>query len=409
MLSLFLTRGYASGGCLRRRDPLHLPGVKSRKLSFPLLGDKVLKMRNSLGSALLCLLLWPPSSLAEDETGSRERESETGPALVRVSMMDHARLIQDAELRIRFLVGRGLDSGALFDAIRAEPEPAAREAQWSEWLDSLAVSGAGGLLPMEVQTLAALEKASPVVGIPHHEFPSRTIPAFTLAARAAALLARSARLSRAQGLAARPNALAGALKAEIGSPAFGAGLQALELVSPKLLASLVKMQSDGSSYAPSTARIMLKAAEVAPEHFELLPGVVRRGDVVTARRALRLAMDRGTPYLREMAAVALTRGELGGLGLAAARQSGMHPDDFCWKLLGDPALGADAARMLAQESNRLLAEISARVDGADALARLRMLLALRLRATNASREMLTELVEAPWLSAQQRREVLSWF
>jgi len=365
-------------------------------------------MRKIAGFVLLCMLFSTSPTWADDKPGSRVdmRESETARSLVRVSVMDHARLMHDAGLRVRFLARRGPDSGALVDAIWGEPDPAAREAQWSAWLDHLAVSG--GLRPVEIQALAALEETTPVVGIPHHEFPSRTMPAFALAARSGVLLARNAQLSHARKLAARPGELTEALEADVDSPAFASGLQALEFISPELLADVVAMSREGSRLTPAAARILLKAAEVAPEQSVLLSEVVRRGDAATARRALRLALERAGPQLPEIAAIGLARGEIGGLALTAARQSGMHPDAFCWALLGDPALGADAARLLAQESGRLLTEISARVDRAEPLARLRMLLALRLRGTDASREMLSGLVEAPWLSAQQRREIRSW-
>lgn len=326
--------------------------------------------------------------------------------LARISSEDHQRLMREAGLRVRSLAGRQLASDALINAIRSEVDAAAREAQWSAWIDSFAA--ADELQPRDLEALAALRKSTPIVGIPHHEFPSRTVPAFAVAARAAVLLARHARLSRSRELADRNDELANSLKAPLGSPAFVAGLDALGFVSAESLAGIVEKFRKHERNGLAAARILLKAAEVDSNYWALLPEIVRRGDAATGRRALRLALDLGAPQLPDIAGVALARAELGGLALVAARRSGMHPDEFCWTLLGDPVLGADAARMLAAESNRLFEEISARIEEAPALARLRMLLALRLHGTDASHAMLAELVEATWLSEQQRREVRSW-
>ncbi|MAS05788.1 MAG: hypothetical protein CMP07_07675 [Xanthomonadales bacterium] len=365
-------------------------------------------MKAFTGLALLCLVFSVSPTPAGEEADGRPESvaSVSADELVRVSTAHLARLRREAAKRVGSLSGRGPESGALVGAIRAETDPAAREAQWSAWLDRLA--GSGVVQPHQVQALVELKTRAPVVGIPHHEFPSRTMPAFAVAARAEVLLARHARASRARKLARRPGELAEALESVPGSPAFEAGLEALHLVSPALLANLVDPYRQHAPFSAAASRILLEAAEAAPEQLHLLPEIIRLGDAGTARRALRLAIDRGLPQLGGIADAALSRRELGGLSLIAARQSGMHPDRFCWPLLGDPSFGADAARMLAAESDRLTEEISARVAEASGLARLRMLLALRMRDTEASRALLAELAEAPWLTEQQRREVRSW-
>lgn len=365
-------------------------------------------MKALIGLGLLCLVFSiSPTGASEEARGRPEAVlSIQARELVRVSAADHALLRHAAVQRIRALSGQGPESVVLVDAIQAEIDPVAREAQWSAWLDALAASGA--LQPHEIRTLVALKTSAPVVGIPHHEFPSRTMPAFAVAARAAVLLARHARSNRARDLAVRPDELIEALESDPGSPAFQSGLQALEFVSPVLLANVVEIHRQRMPISASVSKILLKAYETAPDQLELLPDIIRFGDARTARRALQVAIDRRLPQLDDIAEAALARSELGGLALIAARQSGMHPDRFCWPMLGDPSLGADAARMLAAESDWLLEEISARVADASGLARLRMLLALRMRDSQASRAMLTEMAEAPWLSEQQRREVRSW-
>lgn len=359
-------------------------------------------------SVLIGLLLSVSPAWAEAPIDEHEAAltSAAAPALVRISPADHDRLRAEAARRIRSLTGRGMDSHVLIESIRAEDDPVAREARWSAWLDALASSGQ--LQARDVLALAELEDSAPVAGIPHHDFPSRTVPAFALAPRAAVLLARHALSSRARELAARPGLLVEALDSEVGSSAFVAGLQALAFVSPALRAEVVDMHRQRRPLAAGSSRILFRAAEVAPEYQHLLPAIVGHGDATTARRALRLAIDRASPQLRAVATAALTRGELGGLALTAATQAGMHPDLFCWALLGDPALGADAARILAAQSDRLLEEIAERIDDASPLARLRMLLALRLRGSENAHSMLGELARASWLSEQQRGEVLSW-
>lgn len=326
---------------------------------------------------------------------------------IRVSPAVLARIVQDAAVRMRSLADRATGAEALIDAIATETDPAAREAQWSAWLDTLArTSSEYG--PVVLERLAVLADSAPVVGIPHHEFPSRTMPAFSVAGRADALLARHDRLNRARRLAASPEELARALEADAGSPRFDSGLDALALVSPELLSGVVETARRNGIRSGAAARIALAAAKVDSDYSELLPQVVERGETAVAIDAIRLAMDRSVPELREIAVVALGRPELGGLSLAAARQAGMHPDDYCWALLGDLAVGADAARLLAQHSVRLTHTIASRVDKSPPLARLRMLLALRLRDSDAARGLLGELADAPWISEQQRREVRSW-
>ena len=365
-------------------------------------------MKGFAESVLIGLLLSVSSAWAEGPIDDHNNQlvSAAAPVLVRISPADHDRLRIEAARQIRSLTGRGVASGSIIDSIRAEADPVAREARWSAWLDALASSDR--LQAREVQALAELENSAPVAGVPHHDFPSRTVPAFALAPRAAVLLARHALSSRAYELAARPGPLIEALDSKVNSSAFAAGLQALAFVSPTLLAEVVEMHRQRKPLATGSSRILLKAAEVAPEYQNLLPAIIGHGDTTTARRALRLAIDRASPQLQAVAAAALARGELGGLALTAATQAGMHPDRFCWALLEDPALGADAARMLAEQSERLLEEIAARIDDASPLARLRMLLALRLRGSENARSMLGELARASWLSEQQRGEVLSW-
>lgn len=357
-------------------------------------------------AVLLLLGLWcfgPMAGAGEDVGVPVE---STSPALVRVSAAEYARLRREAAQRIDLLDRQASDAGGLIGEIGSELEPASREAQWSAWLRSVGLSDS--LAPLELEALAALRQSTPVVGIPHHEFPSRTVPAFDLPARAAALLTRHQQSSRARDLAGKPDELDAALTAGVGSQRFADGLQALEFLPAESLADVVEAQLEQSSWTRAESMVLAKAAELDPENGTLLTEVVRRGDVRTARRALVLAMYRGIPELPEIAAAALARGQLGGLALTAAAQSGMHPDDFCWSLLGDPSLGADAARMLAESSDRLISEISARIQGTAGPARLRMLLALRLRGSHASRRMLGDLVEAPWLSEQQRLEIRAW-
>lgn len=365
-------------------------------------------MNKFVALALFALLISISPARAFDLSDGRSVAGPSIPTsgLIQVSGAEHARLRHEAAQQVRSLAARGSDAGALIDAIDAELDPIAREAQWSEWLDLLAASSE--LQAIEVAALAELEKTLPVAGIPHHEFPARSVTAYALAERASVLLARHARKARARDLAATPDELSTVLDSDPASSAFAAGLEAMERIAPESLARLVETRMARTTLSRAASTVLLKAAEINPDHRGLLIDIVDRGNVATARQALLMAATRDVPELREIAAVALGRSEIGGLALTIARQSRLHPDDFCWTLLGDPALGADAARMLADDSSRLLAEVSLRIHGAPELARLRMLLALRLRGSEASHGLLSTLAESPWLTEQQRREVRSW-
>lgn len=326
--------------------------------------------------------------------------------LMSVSEHDYVELTAAAKQRVATLTGRGAAPAALIDAIRAVPDSLAREAQWSAWLDSR--KSAQRLDPVEIETLEMLADHSPLVGIAHHEFPSRTVPAFQVADRARVLLARDAARHRAGELTELPEQLMAALDAGPGSQEFATGLLALEVASSATLSDVVSRYRSGQPMPAGDAQVLLKVAKTDAAFMDLLPEIIEFGDLASARNAIRLAMDRRVEMLPEVAAKALDRSALGGPALTAAQRAGMHPDHYCWGLLDDPSLGADAARLLAAHSAELIDKIRDRVDSASRPARMRMLLALKLRDSEQARELLAELAGAPWLTDQQRREVRAW-
>lgn len=331
---------------------------------------------------------------------------DTPAGLVVTPLHGHAELDRAARDRIDAVHRQGKAPAAVIEAIRAVANPLAREAQWNAWLDSLTTIAR--LDTAQIRALQRLADQPPVLGVPHHEFPSRTVAAYQVADRARALLARDAARRRAAGLAGSPKALVGALDAPPGTRDFTDGLLALEQASARTLSQVVARHRDAVSSSPSAARVLLEAARSDYAYLDLLPRVVAHGDPETARRAIRFGLARQAEVMQEIALEALARPELGGLALRAALQAGMHADAFCWGLLDDPSLGADAARLLAADSEKLIEEIRRRIGSASSPARMRMLLALKLRNSPEARELLVELVEAPWLSEQQEREVRAW-
>lgn len=326
--------------------------------------------------------------------------------LIVAPLHGYSELDRTARDRLEAVSRPGGSPAAVIDSIRAVEEPPAREAQWNAWLDSL--NAVKLLAPVQLQALEDLADHSPVLGIPHHEFPTRTVPAYQVADRARVLLARNAARRRAGHLAGSPQALALALEAPPESREFSDGLLALEQASDQTLSSVVAGNLQTVSLRPATAGVLLRAVQIDPAYEYLLPQVIAHGDTETARRAIRFGLARRAEVMPEIALEALARPELGGLALQAARQAGMEADTFCWDLLDDASLGADAARLLAADSEKLIEEIRRRIGSASSTARVRMLLALKFRSSQEARALLTELVEAPWLSDQQKREVRAW-
>ncbi|MEX2499201.1 MAG: hypothetical protein WD397_10045 [Wenzhouxiangellaceae bacterium] len=333
-------------------------------------------------------------------------EQEPRARLVSVSEHDYVELTAAAKQRVATMAGRGEAPATVINAIRAVPDSLAREAQWSAWLDSL--KAAHLLDPVEIETLETLAGHSAQVGIPHHEFPSRTVPAFQVANRAQVLMARDTARRRAVELADSPEQLTAALDDGPGSQEFATGLLALEIASSATLSEVVSRYRFGQPAQAGDAQVVLKVAKTDAAFMYLLPEIIEFGDVASARNAIRVAVDGRVAMLPEVAAKALDRPELGGLALTAAQRAGMHPDRFCWGLLDNPSLGADAARLLAAHSAELIDEVRHRVESASRPARMRMLLALKLRDSEEARELLAELAGASWLTDQQRREVRAW-
>ncbi|MGK7294915.1 MAG: hypothetical protein ACNS61_03685 [Candidatus Wenzhouxiangella sp. M2_3B_020] len=294
----------------------------------------------------------------------------------------------------------------LHDAIRDEEDPRLREAMWSQWLDRLA--RAQTIDESEARALRELVDMRPVVMTGHHEARDLRWPAFRVASRARAMLARRRAAATGAELAADPQALRVALRtgpnAGIPPRALQSALRDAPAPWRRGLAAEFAARADEPRAADAVIALFGVDASLGLE----LARVVAVAPSRQARRALRAAIRERPENFGAIAEAALLRPDIGGLVIEAKRAAGSAVDAFCWPLLSHPHLGGDAARALADDSQRLEQTIRAEFDGAARDSRLRMLLALKLRDTERSLRLLSELADSPSLTEQQRREVAAW-
>jgi hypothetical protein len=283
-------------------------------------------------------------------------------------------------------------------------DPALREAVLNQWLDRIAVDPV--LNDAERAALQGLVDLQPRVWIQHHEAGGRAMPAFAVAQRARALLEFDRRWQNAGRLVEHPDALLDALRAAPDEDGLTIAALAIERLGPQQRRVLAARLPDEPA-SQARDRAALELAGVSAEHESLLTWLVTHAGADEARRALQFAIEISSPELPAIAARASARPELGGLVVEAHDRSGA-PIGPLWGWLDDPDLGADAARVLAERVPGLAAEVRGRIDAASALARLRMLLALRLAGDVESRALLLELAEADWLQPAQREVLQHW-
>ena len=153
----------------------------------------------------------------------------------------------------------------------------------------------------------------------------------------------------------------------------------------------------------------LKLAELDSRYHSQLIAVVHHAPLDLARKALIQAMEDGVVQLDAVVKQAFQRPEIGGLAVAAYEAAGLKQAEMLWDALAQMHLGADAARVLAKTASDLEKRVASSIDTANPIARSRMLLALKLRNTEASHALLARILQsAEWLTAQQRVEVASW-
>lgn len=316
----------------------------------------------------------------------------------------HAALVQaaDALLSASSAGPRALPQA--IDAIELQ-HPALAEAVWSRWLDR--VAAAPVLLDTERAALERLVDRAPVSWIEHHEAGLHAMPAFAVAERARALLDFDRRWRAAAALLDRPDRLIRAITASVAAEAveFEVIELALQQAGPGMRAALIRQLPFA---APSVARdrALLQLARLE-RAGQLLPALVADSTPWIAQQALIEAMEQGGSALVDAAAQAAARPELGGLAVEAHVRAGGALERL-WDWLGDPDFGADAARVLAAEDALLVDRVRARIERAAPLARLRMLLALRLADRADADRLLAELEDADWLQPAQREVLQAW-
>lgn len=292
----------------------------------------------------------------------------------------------------------------VFDRIRTEADPALQEAMLNVWLSGQAEKERNTL--DEINALETLRERQPVVWIPHHEMVHHTMPAFNIALRAQNLVQFRDRQNQARRLVNDFDQLIEAFSAENGSEQFQAAEIAGRQVAETRRFELIRHFQRQLPKNPRAAHALVSLAGAGDMYPAALADVVRLGHLSAARQAIRMTMGRADS--RFLAEQALSRPEIGGLAIEAWLESGGDADARLWPLLADPDLGADAANALAIHSGELIERIESSIHQAAPVARLRMLLALKLRNSAASKALLQRLLEAEWLSQQQQMEVASW-
>lgn len=341
-----------------------------------------------------------------------------GPGAIDAQQTALHRHAHDAasDVRLRSLVGAAASVLARSEAampetplhvvIDQEENPGLREAMWSQWLDRLARARSIG--ESEIRVLRGLVEMRPIVMTGHHEMPNVQWPAFRVASRARAALKRHEAAVRATELAADRQALAAALRTGAGAGVDRRALQPALRAAPAAWRRSLAAEFAARAEDPAAADAVIALFGVDSSLGGELVRVIADAPPGRARRALRVAIRERPENFGTIADAALRRPEIGGLVIEAKRAAGSDVDAFCWPLLSHRQLGGDAARALAEDSQRLEETIRREFDAAARDARLRMLLALKLRGTRSSLRLLAELADSSSLTEQQRREVAEW-
>lgn len=319
-------------------------------------------------------------------------------------------LVEDARSAL-VAAARQPDSADALDAAlqraNREHDPVRREAMLEAWLRDWV--GPSPVEEPDPEQLRALLDFQPVARIPHHDHPGRTQAAFHVAAHARNRLREQQLRLEAGKLLGDPEAIHAALLQPERSLRFEAALAAIErspeasrrTIAAELVASFPKRQASGAAVLALVDRAVIEPSAL----IDLVDGA----EVTVARRALRkahvLAPDQRTRLLE----TALDRPELGGLAVGLAAASGDPAlQERIWHLLGDPERGADAALALSRTGPGMTDAIDRDFDGATPNARLRMLLALRLQDSDASRGLLERLVTDRRLRPTELRATEAW-
>lgn len=299
---------------------------------------------------------------------------------------------------------QGEKNTLMFEWIQAEPDPLMKEALLSVWLSSVAASSQP--LAFDTAALESLVGTRPVIRIPHHEMVHHSMPAFNIAQRASNLLALQRRHQQAALLTNDSAAWSAAWLQSPDSEQFKAAELAFKNSTVIEQQQLISRLQGQLEQRPNLSKALSRMLAHFGHEPALAADIIQFGTVVDARAVLRMISAHGNAL--ELAELALTRPEIGGLAIQVWLDNGGVADQKLWSLLDDPYLGADAARALAVHSKTLTTQIQQTIESSKPLARARMLLALKLRNSDASISLLNQLIKAEWMSDAQLQLVSSW-
>jgi hypothetical protein len=287
-----------------------------------------------------------------------------------------------------------------------EQDPARREVMLHVWLTDYI-----GPAPAEepnVVRLGRLLDIEPVLRVRHHDHPEHSRPAFNIAGLARNRINEQQIRLRSHELAREPDSIPAALLSPDEPTEFRAGLLALERLEPTDRAAVFADPLGSVLKRPGGAEATLALVDRGWLAADALLPLIEQADPELALRAFRMSRSQAPELRRRALERALDRPGLGGLPVAEAlNKSDAKLRDTAWSLLDEPERGADAALALARHGDELEARIDAEFDHAAPRARLRMLLALRLRDSPSSLALLKQL-RSQRLTAAEQRATAAW-
>jgi hypothetical protein len=374
--------------------------------------DAVFPVSTAAAARLLGLILLLPWMSAHAHTHlepsmDASAALETTPVLTELERFEWiARARADLAA---FTAGPGTDADRQHRGfLRAfgESDPAYREALLHIWLSEYI-----GPAPTDEPNAARFRRlldSEPVVRVEHHDHPEHAVPAFNIAGLTRNRIGEQRIRIRGRELALEPASIPAALLSTHDPTEFRAALHALETVDPAIRSALFADPNRSFLKRPAGAEATLALAERGWLPADALVPLIEEADPEIALRAFRQSRSHDAPLRTLALDRALERPDLGGLPIADAAQ---HTDpklrEAVWDLLDEPQRGADAALALARYADDLEARIDAGFDDAEPRARLRMLLALRLRSTPSSRAFLQQL-RTQRLSSAEVRATEAW-
>ncbi|NKI33806.1 hypothetical protein HFP89_01335 [Wenzhouxiangella sp. XN79A] len=302
--------------------------------------------------------------------------------------------------------GTGEAADRAFERAWIETDPERREAMLSAWLRDWIGPEPG--FPVPSGRLERLLDLPPTVRTLHPDHPGRSHPAFNVAMLARNRIAEQQLRTLAERWTDRPDAITTGLAAPPNGQEFRAALRALTRSAPAARDEVLDTLQNRLAKGARPDHVQLALVDKGLLGPDTLDALIDRAEPRVALAAFREAVRGASPGPVSLLRRALDRPELGGLPVHhAARSSDASLRARVWGLLDEPERGADAALALAETAPGLEARIDRRFDAASERARLRMLLALHLRDSAASRRLLKALHEDR-LTADESALVERW-